>query len=64
MAQLCRFWAPWPGQHSVGFSSVSHDEVGDLLRPVDLDVVPGTVEQVQFGVREQGGELPGDPGLR
>jgi len=39
------------------------DKVGYLLRLVDLDVVPGVVEQVQFGVREQGGEAGGDAGV-
>src|SRR4029453_18325283 len=36
------------------------DEVGDPLWLVDLDVVSGTVQQVQFAVREQRREVPGD----
>src|SRR5499425_3225135 len=37
------------------------DEVGDPLGLVDLDVVPGAVEQVQLAVGEQRGEVAGDP---
>jgi hypothetical protein len=35
-----------------------------LLRLVDLDVVPGAVEQVQLAVREQGREVAGHPGVQ
>src|SRR5215475_5649973 len=36
------------------------DEVCDPLWLVDLDVVPGSVEQVQFAVGKQRREVPGD----
>jgi hypothetical protein len=39
------------------------DEIGYLLRLVDLDVVPGPVEQMQLAVGEQGGEVGGDAGV-
>ena len=40
---------------------LGEDQVGHLCWPVDLDEVSGVGQQVQFAVRKQGGELPGDP---
>src|SRR4029453_7332035 len=45
----------------LGSSASTQDEGGDLLRLVDLDVVPGAVQQVQLAVGEQRGEVPGNP---
>ena len=39
-------WFSWP------ICPSAHDEVGDLLRLVDLHVVPGAAEQVQLAVGE------------
>ena len=39
------------------------DQVGDLLRLVDLDKVPGVVEQMQLAAGEQRGEVASDPGV-
>src|SRR4029450_1845455 len=39
----------------------AQDEVGDLLRLVDLDVVAGVVEEMQLAVGEHFRELSGDP---
>ena len=47
-----------------GCCLVAGDEVCHLLRLVDLDVVPGAVEQVQLAVREQGREVAGHPGVQ
>jgi hypothetical protein len=38
------------------------DQVGDLLRLVDLDKVPGIIEQMQLAAGEQRGEVASDPG--
>src|SRR4029453_9925942 len=45
----------------LGSSASTQDEGGDLLRLVDLDVVPGAIQQVQLAVGEQRGEVPGNP---
>ena len=45
-----------PHRPSRDFSSgclVGHDQLGDLLRLVDLHVVASAVQQVQLAVREQ-----------
>src|SRR6266516_3197862 len=44
-----------------GQSLFADYEVGHLLWLVDLDVVPGAVQQVQLAVGEQRGEVAGDP---
>ncbi len=39
------------------------DQGGDPLRLVDLDKVPGVVEQMQLAAGEQRGEVASDPGV-
>lgn len=50
-------------QHGNRWFLFGGDQVGDLLRLVDLDKVPGVVEQVQLAVGEQRGEVASDPGV-
>src|SRR6266550_9171523 len=54
-------WSPMARESHPDGSA--EDEVGDLLGLVDLDVVAGAVDQVQFAVGEQGGEVLGDVGV-
>ena len=50
-------------QAELGSYLFGGDQVGDLLRLVDLDKVPGVVEQMQLAAGEQRGEVASDPGV-
>src|SRR5215475_12665674 len=47
----------------VGSGLFGGDQVGDLLRLVDLHKVAGVVEQMQLAAGEQRGEVASDPGV-